>query len=326
MDTAPASSPSPAAPAAGEAPVAQKTPANLPSHNDPRRTNTGDPPATSQPSDPDHDINTYHRSSDGPDEDQYNYTCSDEKYLETSSICSWEEEDDGNWERDPEDEYTMGGSRRPHGQRRRTQTDLTGVFSVEEKNEVIKLVSDILDSMKDQISNIFHSPPITPASTENPQHSWLSLSLLKGKSNKPATPQPQGNNPTSPSSADQQNASKTYAKAHGIVEKEEKEAMTPQLQELKKECLVVFNKWQGNVLLRVKDISVKDPDAPEPPATRGGRGGRGSRGARGDRGAPQGGRGTRRGRGRGGQLSVKTGGAFVPLGMVDAYRAPCCFY
>ncbi|KAF9877786.1 hypothetical protein CkaCkLH20_04921 [Colletotrichum karsti] len=306
METAPASSPSPAAAATGKAPVAQEASVNLPSHNDPQRKNTDAPPATSHPSDPDHNINTYQRSSDHPDEDQYNYTHSDEEHLDASSICSWEEED-GNWERDPDDEDDMGGSRRPHGQRRRTQTDLTGVFTLEEKNEIIKLVSDILDNMQAQISNIFHSPPITPASTENPQHSWLSLSLLKGKSNKPATSQPQGNSPPSPS-ADQQNASKTYAKAHEIVEKEEKEAMTPQLQELKKECLVVFNKWQGNVLLRVKDISVQEPDAQEAPAARGGRGGRGSRGARGDRGAPQGGRGTPRGRGRGGQLSVKTGG------------------
>ncbi|CCF43934.1 hypothetical protein CH063_03198 [Colletotrichum higginsianum] len=40
--------------------------------------------------------------------------------------------------------------------------------------------------------------------------------------------------------------------------------MTPQLQELKKECLVVFQKWQGNVLTRGQGtISVKGP--PRPP-------------------------------------------------------------
>ncbi|KAF5511702.1 putative membrane protein [Colletotrichum siamense] len=319
METTRSASPSPAVPATGEAdtPAVQKkqeAASSMPSHNDPRSTNTDAPPtsATSQPSDPDHNINTYPHSSNDHDDDQYNYTYSDEEHLDTSSICSWEEEEDGNWEQDPDNEDTMGGSRRPHGQRRRTQTDLTGVFSLEEKNEIIKLVSDVLDNMKDQISNIFHSPPITPASTENPQHSWLSLSLLKGRGSKPTpSPQPQPQlagkeNPTSSSGGD--GAGKTYAKAHEIVEKEEKEAMTPQLQELKKECLVVFTKWQGNVLLRVKDISVKDPDAAEAPAARGGRGGRGSRGARGDRGAPQGGRGTPRGRGRGGNLSVKTGG------------------
>ncbi|KAL0940949.1 uncharacterized protein CTRU02_203712 [Colletotrichum truncatum] len=301
METARPPSPSPAAPAAGEAPVAQEAAADLPSYNGPRITNTDAPPTTSQPPELDQNNKTYHRFSDDYDEDHHSYTYSKEGNQDASSICSFEEEEDGNWERDPKEDDTMGGSRRPHNQRRRTQTDLTGVFSIEEKNETIKLVSDILDNMKNRISNIFHSPPITPASTENPQHSWLSLSLLKGKSLK------NQDNKSSSSSAGQENAGNTYYKAHEIVEKEEKEAMTPQLQELKKECLVVFSKWQSNVLLRAKDISVKDPASSETTAGRGGRGGRGSHGSRGDRGAPQGGRGTPRGRGRGGQLSVNTG-------------------
>ncbi|TDZ74681.1 putative membrane protein [Colletotrichum trifolii] len=317
MDPANHSSTSPAGAAVGEAPppapapaaVAQKEGATVPSpsHNGsgPQSTNTDAAPLNINlpHPDPEHNINSYQHSSDDNKGDQYTYIYSDEENLDTSSICSFEEEEDGNWESDSNDS-TMGGSRRSHGPRRRTQTDLTGVFTLEEKDELIKLVTDILDNMKDQISNIFHSPPITPASTENPQHSWLSLSLLKGKS-APAQPQ---NSSASPAAA-QQNAGKAWNKAHEIVEKEEKEVMTPQLQELKKECLVVFTKWQGNVLLRAKDISVKDPEAPEPAsAGRGGRGGRGSRGARGDRGAPQGGRGTSRGRGGRGapSLSVKT--------------------
>ncbi|WYZ37295.1 hypothetical protein EsH8_II_000801 [Colletotrichum jinshuiense] len=309
METARPSSPSPAAPAAEQASVAQEAAPNVPPHNHPRSTNTDASPASSQPPpDSGHNINT---CSDN-DEDQYNYTYSDEENLDTSSICSFEEEEDGNWERDPDDD-TMGGSRRPHGQRRRTQTDLTGVLTLEEKNELINLVGNVLENMKDQLSNIFHSPPITPATTEDPQHSWLSLSLAKNKTgNNPAASQSRSNvnkEAAGPSSAssNQQSTGKLYDKAHGIVEKEEKEAMTPQLQELKKECLVVFKKWQGNVLTRAKDISVNDPDAS---AGRGGRGGRGTRGGRGDRGAPQGGRGTQRGRGgRGGPLSVKTGGS-----------------
>ncbi|KAK2018830.1 DUF726-domain-containing protein [Colletotrichum eremochloae] len=183
----------------------------------------------------------------------------------------------------------MGGSRRP--QRRRTQTDLTGVLTLDEKNELISLVSNILDNMQDQISNIFHSPPITPATVEDPNNSWLSLSLFKNTSNAITQPQSAANKENvRPSSAStQQNTAKTYNRAHEIVEKEEKEAMTPQLQELKKECLVVFKKWQGNVLTRAKDISVRVPEASTSPTDRGGRGGRGTRGGRGDRGTPQGG-------------------------------------
>ncbi|KAJ3950613.1 uncharacterized protein N0V96_001763 [Colletotrichum fioriniae] len=323
METAPGSSPSPAAPAVGQDAVVQEAATDVPPHNHPRSTNTETPPASSHPaaapdptSNPDHNINTLPSEND---EDQYNYAYSDEEDLDASSICSFEEEEDGNWERDPDDPDTMAGSRRPHGQRRRTQTDLTGVLTLEEKNELINLVSNILDSMQDQISNIFHSPPITPATTEDPQHSWLSLSLLKNKvSGTPAAPQSQSQggankeNTGPASTSNQQKGSLTYNKAHEIVEKEEKEAMTPQLQELKKECLVVFRKWQGNVLTRAKDISVKDPEASAAQASRGGRGAvRGARGGRGDRGAPQGGRGTApRGRGsRGGALSVKTGGS-----------------
>ncbi|KAF6830847.1 DUF726 domain-containing protein [Colletotrichum musicola] len=313
MEAARPPSPPPAAPAGGEAPVKHEAAAKLPSHDRPRSTNTNPPPSSSQQPNPDLNITTYHLSSDvDNDEDQYSFIYSgDDEHLDTSSNWSWEEEEDGTWEQD-QDDNTMGGSRRPHGQRRRTQTDLTGVFTVDEKDELIKLVSEILDNMKDRISNTFHSPPITPATTENPQHSWLSLSLLKGKNANPGASQPPTDNskPTS-SSVAQQNDAKFYSKAHEIVEKEEKEAMTPQLQELKKECLVVFSKWQGNVMLRVKDLSVKDPDDVAPaPAARGGRGGRGPRGGRGDRGAPQGGRGTPRGRGgRGGPLSITTGGS-----------------
>ncbi|KXH55109.1 hypothetical protein CNYM01_03003 [Colletotrichum nymphaeae SA-01] len=320
METAPGSSPSPAAPAVGQDAVVQEAAMDVPPHNHPRSTNTETPPVSSHPaaapdptSNPDPNINTLPSEND---EDQYNYAYSDEENLDASSICSFEEEEDGNWERDPDDLDKMAGSRRPHGQRRRTQTDLTGVLTLDEKNELINLVSNILDSMQDQISNIFHSPPITPATTEDPQHSWLSLSLLKNKvTSKPATPQSESSankeDTGSASTSNQQKGGLTYNKAHEIVEKEEKEAMTPQLQELKKECLVVFRKWQGNVLTRAKDISVKDSEASAAPAGRGGRGAvRGARGGRGDRGAPQGGRGTApRGRGsRGGALSVKTGG------------------
>ncbi|GJD01782.1 DUF726 domain-containing protein [Colletotrichum higginsianum] len=272
METTQGSSPSPAAPASRQVSVVQETATGVPPQNRPHNTNTDTPPASSShPPVPDPNpnptpgstseryINTYLSEND---ENQYNYSYSDEENLDTSSICSFEEEEDGNWERDP-DEDAMAGSRRPHNQRRRTQTDLTGVLTIDEKDELISLVSNILDSMQDQISNIFHSPPITPATTEDPQHSWLSLSLLKNKASAISQSQSTANkeNTRPSSSSAQQDAGKTYKKAHDIVEKEEKEAMTPQLQELKKECLVVFQKWQGNVLTRAKDISVKDPEA-----------------------------------------------------------------
>ncbi|OLN92263.1 putative membrane protein C6F6.13c 1 [Colletotrichum chlorophyti] len=301
-------SPSPAAPAAGQAAVAQEAVTNVPPHNHhAQSTNTDAPPVSnSQPPESEHNITTC--SSDLYNEDQYDYAYSDDDNLDASSICSFEIEEDGNWERDP-DQENMGGSRRPHGSRRRTQTDLTGVLTIDEKNELVNLVNNITDNMRDRISDLFDSPPITPVETEDPQHSWLSLSLLKGKSsNRPAASKSQTNaNKENANTSSQQYSGKAYSKAHEIVEKEEEEAMTPQLQELKKECLVVFKKWQGNVLTRVKDISVKEAVEPAAPVARGGRG-RGPRGGRGDRGVSQGGRGAPRGRGgRGAALSVRTG-------------------
>ncbi|KAM0486124.1 hypothetical protein ACHAPX_000826 [Trichoderma viride] len=84
-------------------------------------------------------------------------------------------------------------------------------------------------------------------------------------------------------------SSKPFDKTHDIIEKEEKEAMTPQLRELKKEALIFFRKWQTIVLQRVRDIAVSDQ--PGPQLSIRGRG-------RGMRGMPRG----RGGGGRGGGL------------------------
>ncbi|GFP54136.1 uncharacterized membrane protein C6F6.13c [Trichoderma asperellum] len=104
-------------------------------------------------------------------------------------------------------------------------------------------------------------------------------------------------------------SSKTFDRPHETIEKEEKEAMTPQLRELKKEALIFFRKWQNIVLQRVRDIAVSDH-----PVSQLNTRGRG----RGMRGMPRG----RGGVGRGGgimrsPLTLATGPPRAPSNYVD---------
>lgn len=174
----------------------------------------------------------------------------------------------------------MGRGGRGGGQQApRRPIDLTGTISIAEKNDLNLLVNAITEKLARDISNIFDSPPLTPIENEHGHHHWLSLSILhcKEKENRP------------PSSLSQPSlnggASKPYIQAHQIIEKEEKEAMTPQLRELKKETLVVFRKWQAAILARLRDVVVNDiPTAPVNLRGSRGRGYRGGGRGRGGRG------------------------------------------
>ncbi|KAM0258277.1 hypothetical protein ACHAQJ_003919 [Trichoderma viride] len=186
-----------------------------------------------------------------------------------------------------------------HSQRR--PVDLTGILSVAEKNDLATLVNAITERMARDISNIFDSPPVAPIQSDHGHHHWLLLPLSHQKQNKTASHSLMG--------MKRIGASKPYDKTREIIEKEEKESMTPQLRELKKEALIFFRKWQTIVLQRVRDIAVNDQPGPQP-NTRG-------RG-RGMRGAPRG----RGGGGRGGgairsPLTLATGPPRAPSNYVD---------
>lgn len=173
-----------------------------------------------------------------------------------------------------------GGGQQPL----RRPVDLTGTISAAERNDLVTLVNAITEKVHNSISSIFDSPPVTPIQGENDHHHWLMLSLLHRKENKPSHHgfhhKKTGEIP------------KSYDKTHQTIEKEEKEAMTPQLRELKKEALLFFRKWQTTVLQRVRDVIVNDPNAPTTSYRGRGRGFRGAaRGARGGRGGRGGGRG-----------------------------------
>ncbi|KAL9489527.1 hypothetical protein ACSS6W_001804 [Trichoderma asperelloides] len=186
-----------------------------------------------------------------------------------------------------------------HSQRR--PVDLTGILSIAEKNDLVTLVNAITERMARDISNIFDSPPVAPIQSDHGHHHWLLLPLHHQKDNKPATHSLMG--------MKRIGSSKTFDRPHETIEKEEKEAMTPQLRELKKEALIFFRKWQNIVLQRVRDIAVSDH-----PVSQLNTRGRG----RGMRGMPRG----RGGVGRGGgimrsPLTLATGPPRAPSNYVD---------
>ncbi|KAG6025977.1 hypothetical protein E4U41_001385 [Claviceps citrina] len=199
----------------------------------------------------------------------------------------------------------MGRGSRGNGhQTARRPVDLTGIISLAEKNDFVTLVNAITESMHRDVSNMFDSPPVRPIRGDTEQHHWLSLPLLRrrgsNKENVLARDTFRENSHAS--------SSPTYKKTHQIIEKEEHEAMTPQLRELKKEALAYFGKWQGNVLQRLREIHVND----SVPCVSGSR--TRGRGVRGGYRAARGGRG-----GRGGTVAstLATGPPRVPTNHVD---------
>ena len=145
------------------------------------------------------------------------------------------------------------GGRGGHNQPPRRPVDLTGTISLAEKNDLCTLVNAITEKIHKEISNIFDAPPLHLVENEQGHNHGLLRSLLHrdDKENKPPSYQP--------SSMAKGDGSKTYIKTHEIIEKEEQEALTPQLKELKKEALVFFRKWQNSILQRMRDINVNDP-------------------------------------------------------------------
>lgn len=183
-----------------------------------------------------------------------------------------------------------------HSQRR--AVDLTGIISIAERNDLETLVKAITERMARDISNIFDSPPVAPIQGDHGHHKWLLLPLLHHKQNRSAS------HSHSLMGLIHANSLNTYDKAREIIEKEEKQAMTPQLRELKKEALGFFDKWQSIVLLRVKNVAVNDQQC-----FQGSSRGRG----RGLRGAP---------RGRGGGIGGRGGGIIRPQTLATGLMNP----
>lgn len=153
-----------------------------------------------------------------------------------------------------------GGHRRPHTPKR--EADLSGLLNGAEKHELSMLTAKITDGMQRQIYRVFDSTGVdTPK--DSPPSFWsklpanlrdFTLSVGGGKENsKPAVQK------------DVEPGQKVNLEslAHETVQKEEKEALGSSLQELKKETLQAFRRWQVALNRRVGEISVKNTGGPQ---------------------------------------------------------------
>ncbi|KAJ4153131.1 hypothetical protein LMH87_009635 [Akanthomyces muscarius] len=172
----------------------------------------------------------------------------------------------------------------------RRMVDLTGIISSTERSDLIILVTAITEKMYRDINGLFDSPPIPYMEGEGRDRNWLALALREQQS------------------SDKENAvpPKTFANRpvgsavrKPSLHEEEDDETPPQLQELRREAVAFFRKWQSSLLQRVKELAVTTVE--EDVASRGR--GRGSRGAPRGR-AERGGRG---GRVRGGRPNGRGG-------------------
>lgn len=178
---------------------------------------------------------------------------------ETSRSSSENNQSDQQAEDQPD--MPPGGHRRPHTPKR--EADLSGFLTGNEKHELSMLVSKITDGMQRQIYRVFDSTGVdTP--DDQPSGFWgklpanlRDLSLSMGpKGDAKVTKEN-----AKPGSAGQDSKAGLEQRAQETIQKEEKEALGPGLQELKKEMLQSFRRWQIAVNRRVGDISVKNPSA-----------------------------------------------------------------
>lgn len=196
---------------------------------------------------------------------------------------------------DEQTDMPPGGNRRLHPPKR--EADLSGLLNGAEKHELSMLIAKIIDGMQRQIYRVFDSTGVdTPK--DSPPSFWSKLpSNLRdftlsvggsGNENSKASTK-EGTKPGDKANLDDI--------AHETIQKEEKEALGTSLQELKKEALQSFRRWQIAVNRRVGEISIKNTNGPQRVQTSGPAWKKGSR--------------------PGNQSSAPKGESFVPFGSVD---------
>ncbi|KAK3315257.1 hypothetical protein B0H66DRAFT_536126 [Apodospora peruviana] len=168
-------------------------------------------------------------------------------------------------------EMAPGGKQRPNTPKR--EVDFSTVLTPSEKGELTALVNKATDYIQKQIIQVFDSTGIndTPGParvsfwSKLPSH-LRDLSMSQPQSpgqNRPNTKataaQKENINPSRPTTGSSSGSvpSGVEAVPGDAIDQEEDALSTPRLQELKKEALQHFKKWQLAVIKRVGDISVK---------------------------------------------------------------------
>lgn len=164
------------------------------------------------------------------------------------------------------------GSRRPRTPKR--EADLSGFLTGNEKHELSMLIAKITDGMQRQIYRVFDSTGVDN-SKDSPPSFWSKLPASLRDFSLGAAPKAdakasvkgngkagKGNAKTKKAVLSTQGDKEEVANhAEETVQKEEKEALGASLQELKKETLQSFRRWQLAVNRRVGEISVKNNSA-----------------------------------------------------------------
>ncbi|KAK1830802.1 hypothetical protein QBC39DRAFT_353337 [Podospora conica] len=158
------------------------------------------------------------------------------------------------------------GRQRPNTPKR--DVDLSILLTVPEKVELVSFIAKVTDNMQRQIVHVFDSTGINDSAIPTRISFWsrfpahlrdLTLGTPHQRPEvRPTTASEKENrNPQIPARTTVNPATgveNPFAKAH------EQSASGPRLQELKKEVLLHFKKWQSAVHKRVGDIAVKRPD------------------------------------------------------------------
>ncbi|KAK3983823.1 hypothetical protein QBC44DRAFT_254268 [Cladorrhinum sp. PSN332] len=163
-------------------------------------------------------------------------------------------------------EMPPNGNKRPNTPKK--EADLTALLTINEKNEIVSLMSRLTDLMQKHITLLFDIVP-TDDSSPPPmrESSWnkLPTHLRDLTLNKPTLPPPaqkENLKPLRPKKAGRAR-DRLEEVTPSIVEVQSQPRAQPKLsprqQELKKEALQHFKRWQTAVHKRVGDISIKKP-------------------------------------------------------------------
>ncbi|KAL2160252.1 hypothetical protein VTH06DRAFT_1425 [Thermothelomyces fergusii] len=172
---------------------------------------------------------------------------------------------------EPATEMPPGGKARPNALRR--EVDLSSLLTAGEKTELTALVGRVTEAMLEDLTQLFD--PVRPGGKAETSRTAF-WSRLPGYLKDPSLGDPSNGaqarashveNVKPPSSKTTGRArDKRGGDAHGDAgasNREENEAV-PRLQELKKEALLHFKKWQAAVNKRINDISVKKGSDSQP--------------------------------------------------------------
>ncbi|KAK4101361.1 DUF726-domain-containing protein [Parathielavia hyrcaniae] len=166
-------------------------------------------------------------------------------------------------------EMPPGGRPRPHTVRR--EADLSSLLTPGDKSELTTLVTKTTESMLKQLTQLFN-PVRTPDAQPSRIAFWnrlpyylkdLSLKDPLGASQNRGS-QKENVKPVRPKKAGRTKDNLDAVPADSDGPSQAETDTTPRLQELKKEALLHFKKWQTAVHRRIGDISVKKAPEPQP--------------------------------------------------------------